>query len=170
MARPKLVVFDLGMFTRDFTDPHLIFLLNPLIVHCSVICSSYFQNRVCFVRKLYPIKICHVQLRATLSDYTLWPFWIDTHYDAPFTKRRYMYNLYKTSLHFQWIVFDFYMYTTFDFNLLLNKLDNSSKTDVKDVHGRQVPFYTDVPRILQNLNNDGIKVGVASRYVLNWLL
>ncbi|XP_022303491.1 magnesium-dependent phosphatase 1-like [Crassostrea virginica] len=58
-------------------------------------------------------------------DYTLWPFWIDTHYDAPFTKR--------------------------------------SKTDVKDVHGRQVPFYTDVPRILQNLNNDGIKVGVASR-------
>ena len=54
-----------------------------------------------------------------------------------------------------------------DINLLLYKLDNSSKTDVKDVHGRQVPFYTDVPRILQNLNNDGIKVGVASRYVLN---
>lgn len=58
-------------------------------------------------------------------------------------------------------------YITFDINLLLNKHDNSSKTDVKDVHGRQVPFYTDVPRILQNLNNDGIKVGVASRYVLN---
>ena len=81
-----------------------------------------------------------------------------------------MYNLYKTSLHFKWIVFDFYMYITFDINLLLYKLVNSSKTDVKDVHGRQVPFYTDVPRILQNLNNDGIKVGVASRYVLNWLL
>ncbi|XP_048780938.1 magnesium-dependent phosphatase 1-like isoform X2 [Ostrea edulis] len=58
-------------------------------------------------------------------DYTLWPFWIDTHYDAPFTK--------------------------------------ISNTDVKDCHGRQVPYYQAVPRVLQNLKRDGIMVGVASR-------
>ncbi|XP_052685860.1 magnesium-dependent phosphatase 1-like [Crassostrea angulata] len=58
-------------------------------------------------------------------DYTLWPFWIDSHYDAPFTK--------------------------------------ISKTNVKDCHGKQVPFYTDVPKILQKLKTDGIQIGVASR-------
>ncbi|XP_062608235.1 magnesium-dependent phosphatase 1-like [Saccostrea cucullata] len=58
-------------------------------------------------------------------DYTLWPFWIDTHYDAPFKK--------------------------------------ISKTDVKDRHGNNVPYYQAVPRILEKLKRDGFKVGVASR-------
>lgn len=43
--------------------------------------------------------------------------------------------------------------------------NNFSKTNVKDCHGRQVPFYTDVPKILQKLKTDGIKIGVASRYL-----
>ena len=105
-------------FHRSTSNPFL----EPFIVHCSVIFSSFFQNRVCLLEIqctwLYPVKICHVQLRVILLDYTLWPFWIDTHYDAPFTKRRYMYNLYKTSLHFKWIVFDFYMYSTSPLTLI----------------------------------------------------
>lgn len=46
-----------------------------------------------------------------------------------------------------------------------NLFNDFSKTNVKDCHGKQVPFYTDVPKILQKLKADGIKIGVASRYL-----
>ena len=59
-------------------------------------------------------------------DYTLWPFWVDTHVTPP--------------------------------------LKPSAKNEsVKDRFGEDFAFYKDVPAILHNLRQQGIKVGAASR-------
>ncbi|XP_076449804.1 magnesium-dependent phosphatase 1-like [Babylonia areolata] len=58
-------------------------------------------------------------------DYTLWPFWVDTHVDPPF------------------------------------KMEKNGK--VRDVHGREVKYYGDVPEVLRDLHSQGYKLGIASR-------
>ncbi|KAE8451738.1 hypothetical protein EG329_003195 [Mollisiaceae sp. DMI_Dod_QoI] len=59
-------------------------------------------------------------------DYTLWPFWVDTHVTPPL----------KAS---------------------------PSHDSAKDRFGESFAFYSDVPSILHNLRERGIKVGAASR-------
>lgn len=68
-------------FHRSTSNPFL----EPFIVHCSVIFSSFFQNRVCFVRNtMYMIVSCkdmscstscnsfRLYAVAFLDRYTLW--------------------------------------------------------------------------------------------------
>ncbi|KUJ16493.1 putative magnesium-dependent phosphatase P8B7.31 [Mollisia scopiformis] len=59
-------------------------------------------------------------------DYTLWPFWVDTHVTPPL----------KAS---------------------------AAHDSAKDRYGENFAFYSDVPSILYNLRERGIKVGAASR-------
>lgn len=58
-------------------------------------------------------------------DYTLWPFWVDTHVYPPFT------------------------------------LKGNGK--VYDFRGSEVKHYSEVPDVLKQLQNDGYKLGIASR-------
>ncbi|XP_029634371.1 magnesium-dependent phosphatase 1 isoform X1 [Octopus sinensis] len=57
-------------------------------------------------------------------DYTLWPFWVDTHVSPPFELR---------------------------------------KDKVYDSLGDHVTHFPEVPEVLQSLQNEGYKLGVASR-------
>ncbi|XP_071174965.1 magnesium-dependent phosphatase 1-like [Mytilus edulis] len=58
-------------------------------------------------------------------DYTLWPFWVDTHVDPPF------------------------------------KMNSDGK--VYDRSGTHVKYFEDVPKILQDLHQQGFQLGIASR-------
>ncbi|XP_047114090.1 magnesium-dependent phosphatase 1-like isoform X5 [Schistocerca piceifrons] len=60
-----------------------------------------------------------------VTDYTLWPFWVDTHVSLP--------------------------------------LRRNSIGNVVDAAGRKVPYYPEVPTVLEHLKAQGYTLAVASR-------
>lgn len=84
----------------------------------------------------------------SIADYTLWPFWVDTHVNPPFHKNGYVFYLNGRR---------------YAFSYCLNRKWFSSNGKIVDCRGSVIKHYPDTPKVLKCLWENDIGISVASR-------